>query len=144
MVCDTWSMMANAIWCMIIWYDHNRMVAIRGAIWSWYYYIWHDRTLQKKSDNKANRIPTKHPSILVFRLGLAYATERFRPKLRSTNNTQHLPSLKLTANAPENRVFPKRKRESVPTIHFQGRTVSFREGNYHDSESMNVKLPIRF
>ena len=28
-------------------------------------------------------------------------------------------SLKLTANAPENRPKPKRKRESIPTIHFQ-------------------------
>ena len=30
--------------------------------------------------------------------------------------------------APENRPGPKRKRESIPTIHFQVRTVSFREG----------------
>ena len=30
--------------------------------------------------------------------------------------------------APENRSGPKRKRESTPTIHFQVRTVSFREG----------------
>ena len=37
-------------------------------------------------------------------------------------------SLKLTANAPENRPGPKRKRESLPTIHVQGRSVSFREG----------------
>ena len=41
-----------------------------------------------------------------------------------------MPSLKLTAKAPENRPKrPKRKRESIPTIHFQGQTaVSFREG----------------
>ena len=32
-----------------------------------------------------------------------------------------LPSLKLTANAPENGPGPKRKRESLPTINFQGR-----------------------
>ena len=31
-----------------------------------------------------------------------------------------IPSLKLTANAPENRPKrPKRKRESIPSIHFQ-------------------------
>ena len=40
-----------------------------------------------------------------------------------------LPSLKLTFFAPENRPKPKRKRESLPTIHFQGLChVSFREG----------------
>ena len=33
---------------------------------------------------------------------------------------QILPSLKLPAKAPENRPGPKRKRESIPTIHFQG------------------------
>ena len=39
-------------------------------------------------------------------------------------------SLELTANAPENRPGPKRKRESIPTIQFQVRkAVSFREGN---------------
>ncbi len=33
--------------------------------------------------------------------------------------------------APENRPkVPKRKRESIPTIHFQGRTVSFREDSW--------------
>ena len=42
-----------------------------------------------------------------------------------------LPSLKLTANAPENRPnAPKGNETSLPTIHFQGRSpVSFREGN---------------
>ena len=30
--------------------------------------------------------------------------------------------------APENWPGPKRKRESIPTIHFQRRAVSFREG----------------
>ena len=34
-----------------------------------------------------------------------------------------LPSLKLTAKAPENRPNPQRKRESIPTIHFQGRLL---------------------
>ena len=36
-------------------------------------------------------------------------------------------SLKKTGR-PENRPTRKRKRESIPTIHFQVRTVSFREG----------------
>ena len=38
-------------------------------------------------------------------------------------------SLKLTDFAPENRPGPKRK-DHLPTIHFQVRTVSFREGSY--------------
>ncbi len=43
-----------------------------------------------------------------------------------------LPSLKLTAKAPENRQPPNRKidENSIPTIHFQGLcSVSLREGN---------------
>ena len=45
-----------------------------------------------------------------------------------------LHSLKLTAKAPENRPFaPKRKRESIPIIHFQVQTVCFRvPGNFLD------------
>ena len=39
-----------------------------------------------------------------------------------------IPSLKLTVKAPENR--PSQKETSIPTIHFQVRTVSFREGIY--------------
>ena len=39
-----------------------------------------------------------------------------------------VPSLKLTAKAPENRPGPKGKFH-LPTIHFLMRTVSFREGN---------------
>ena len=35
-------------------------------------------------------------------------------------------TLKLTAKAPEN--WPSQKETNIPTIHFQGRTVSFREG----------------
>ena len=38
-----------------------------------------------------------------------------------------LHSLKLTAKAPENR--PSQKEIHLPTIDFQGQTVSFREGN---------------
>ena len=37
-----------------------------------------------------------------------------------------VPSLKLTANAPENKL--SQKESNLPTIHFQVRTVSFREG----------------
>ena len=39
-----------------------------------------------------------------------------------------LPSLKLTAKAPENRPF--QKDSDIPTINFQVRAVSFREGTY--------------
>ena len=38
--------------------------------------------------------------------------------------------------APENRPGPKRKRESIPTIHFQVRAISFREGNRSSFESL--------
>ena len=45
--------------------------------------------------------------------------------------SQNLPSLKLTTKAPENRPGPKRKfNRVIPTIHFQVRTVSFREGRW--------------
>ncbi len=43
-----------------------------------------------------------------------------------------IPSLKLTFFAPENRPKPKRKRDRIPIIHFQVRTVSFREGNFSE------------
>ena len=41
-----------------------------------------------------------------------------------TNPTFTLPETNI---APENR--PSQKETSIPTIHFQGRVVSFREGN---------------
>ena len=41
------------------------------------------------------------------------------------------PSLKLTANASENR--PSQREIHLPTIDFQGRTVSFREGKKRQS-----------
>ena len=37
-------------------------------------------------------------------------------------NKQETPSLKLTANAPENRPGPNRKPDRIPTIHFQVQT----------------------
>ena len=37
--------------------------------------------------------------------------------------SEAIPSLKLTANAPENRPGPKRKRPRIPTIHFQMRLL---------------------
>ena len=40
--------------------------------------------------------------------------------------TPEVPSLNLTAKAPENR--PGLGKDRIPTIHFQVRTVSFREG----------------
>ena len=43
-------------------------------------------------------------------------------------NERDIPSLKLTAKTPARLRHPKRKRESLPTIHFQVRAVSFREG----------------
>ena len=44
------------------------------------------------------------------------------------NHFQDLAFLKLTANTPENRPFAPRGKDHLPTIHFQGRAVSFREG----------------
>ena len=38
------------------------------------------------------------------------------------------PSLKLNISPPENRPFPRGNESHLPTIHFHGRTVSFREG----------------
>ena len=49
------------------------------------------------------------------------------PNLHPSFECQPVHSLKLTANAPENR--PSQKETSIPTIHFQVRTVSFREGH---------------
>ena len=49
------------------------------------------------------------------------------PKTLEHLNCLEVASLKLTAKAPENR--PSQKETSIPTIHFQGRTVSFRECN---------------
>ena len=49
--------------------------------------------------------------------------------------TFDLHSLKLSAKAPENRPKPKRKRESLPSIHFQGAfAVSFGEGKVEGVE----------
>ena len=52
-----------------------------------------------------------------------------------------LASLKLTANAPENG--PSQKEINIPTIHFQVRAVSFREGIYFFCELGGKKLPTR-
>ena len=49
---------------------------------------------------------------------------------RSTYIIQVIPSLKLTAKAPEHRPFAPKGNDPLPTIHFQGRAVSFREGIY--------------
>ena len=48
-------------------------------------------------------------------------------EMRLINHGFPLPSLKLTANAPENR--PSQKETSLPIIPFQVRAVSFGEGN---------------
>ena len=50
------------------------------------------------------------------------------------------PETTVTAKAPENWPGPKRKRESIPTIHFQGRAVSFREGIW--LTIINLKQPV--
>ena len=42
-----------------------------------------------------------------------------QPFFRAVVSTIGLPSLKLTAKAPENRQSPKRKQSSEPTLHFQ-------------------------
>ena len=44
-----------------------------------------------------------------------------------------IPSLKLTAKAPENR--PSQKETSIPTIHFQVRAVSFTKDNSFGPQS---------
>ena len=51
-----------------------------------------------------------------------------------------LPSLKLAAIAPENRSSQKESR--FPTIHFQGRTVGFREGNTWSPLFRNISSPL--
>ena len=43
---------------------------------------------------------------------------------------EELPSLKLTAFSPLKIGKPTRKEENLPTIHFQVRSVSFREGSF--------------
>ena len=48
-------------------------------------------------------------------------------------------SLKLTAKAPENR--PSQKENCIPTIHFQVRYVSFREGNFFFSRNTSQGQP---
>ena len=51
-----------------------------------------------------------------------------------------LPSLKLTAKAPENRPFAPKGKDRLPTIHFQVQTVSFRECKYSlGSQFKNTK-----
>ena len=40
-------------------------------------------------------------------------------------------SLKLTANAPENKQFPKRKRERIPSLYFQGQAATLVSGRIH-------------
>ena len=50
---------------------------------------------------------------------------------------QGVPSLKLAANAPENR--PSQKETSIPTIHFQVQAVSFGEGNSFHSEKCKTR-----
>ncbi len=65
------------------------------------------------------------------------------PPFRGTRNNHWwpgIPSLKLTAKAPANRSKPKRKRESIPTIHFQVRTVSFRERMIYEHSKYSYLL----
>ena len=57
-------------------------------------------------------------SITSGRSLTTYRSETARKNLQKAVETTYA-SLKLTAKAPENRPGPKRKRESIPTIHFQ-------------------------
>jgi len=70
-----------------------------------------------------------HPKILMKKIGVmaifSITCQTFCVLVFSW-----MPSLKRTANAPENRPNPKRETTcSIPTIHFQGLYVGFREGN---------------
>ena len=82
--------------------------------------------LQEEGQGPTSAFPGAH---LAFRRaggrkgrlpGIIYLVLMFPKLLRDT--------LRETNIALENRPGPKRKRESLPTIHFQGRTVSFRDG----------------
>ena len=71
---------------------------------------------------------------------LSHASVKTSPVMRlSTQNSWQVLKVDLiwftfpeTNIAPENR--PSQKESSIPTIHFQVRTVSFREGNLMESE----------
>ena len=70
-------------------------------------------------------------------------------KLLNLTPYETVPSLKLTANAPENK--PSQQESHLPTINFQGRAVSFREGSLDGKKTIqpivdNSRLPfgIRF
>ena len=52
--------------------------------------------------------------------------KKSRRRLTSSVRIYEMFTLSKTNIAPENR--PSHKESSLPTIHFQGRTVSFREG----------------
>ena len=53
---------------------------------------------------------------------------------------KQIPSLKLTAKAPEN--WPSQKETNIPTIHFQMGTVSFREGTHANLNRASVQVVI--
>ena len=66
------------------------------------FYLWLDKDRSNEGIIKQHRLPGQ--------------------RSKFDRSDRCFPSLKLTANAPENRPKrPKRKRESPPTIHFQGR-----------------------
>ena len=51
----------------------------------------------------------------------------------------HIPCLKLTASLPPNIGRKPKGKKHLPTIDFQGRTVSFREGNDLDLGAVEIK-----
>ena len=56
----------------------------------------------------------------ILPIGGLYATYHLLGEPETTIDSTTIPSLKLTAKAPENRPKPKRKLHRIPTITFQG------------------------
>ena len=76
-----------------------------------------------------NKQSLKTPPIVLYFFGFFSGGGGEAGILFLNQNPKTIPSLKLTAKAPENGPGPEGKRvTSIPTIHFQGRAVSFREG----------------
>ena len=68
-----------------------------------------------------------HRLTLWWRLDFWRKTPWRNSWMHMGSNKSYVPSLKLTARTCQVAPGPKRKRESLPTIHFQVRTVSLRE-----------------
>ena len=78
---------------------------------------------KKQTKTTKKHSHSKHclaPGSMFSHFVTVFSSVKFWPPVKMT--------LQETNIAPENRPDPKRKRESIPTIHFQVRTVSFRDG----------------